>query len=81
MKAGGQTFDELRVGLARAAAQLMIEMADNEASVAKIDELMQKGDRIAAARDTDEVPLLLRELLESLQLETRVICSAMPHSF
>lgn len=66
MKPGSQTFDELRIGLARATAQLMIEMADDEAPVAKIEELMQQGDRIAAAGDADEVSLLLRKLRENL---------------
>ncbi len=44
MKFGGQTLHELRVGFARAATQSMIEVANNQPSVAKIDELMQQGD-------------------------------------
>ena len=79
MKLCGQAFDESRVGFARATAQLMIEMANNEPPVTKIDELMQQSDRIAAAGDADEVRSVLRKLLENLQLETTVICSALPH--
>lgn len=81
MKLCGQTFDESRVGFARATTQLMIEMANNEPPVTKIDEFMQQRDRIAAARNADEVLLVLRKLLENLQLETTVICSALPHPF
>ncbi len=66
----GQAFDEFRIGLARASAQLMIEMADDEPPIAKIVELMQKRDRIAPAGDADEVCLVRRKLLENLQLET-----------
>jgi hypothetical protein len=40
----------------------MIEMADDEAAVAKIDELMQQGDRIAATGNADEVAPVLRKL-------------------
>ena len=81
MKSCGQTFDESRVGFARATTQLMIEMANNEPPVTKIDELMQQCDRIATARDADEIPSVLRKLLENLQLETTVTCSAWPHVF
>ena len=55
MELRGQTFDESRVGSARTRAQLMIEMANNEPPVTKIDELMQQRDRIPAARDADEI--------------------------
>jgi hypothetical protein len=66
VKPGGQTFDELRIGCARAAAQLMIEMADDETPVARIDELMQQGDRITAAGNADEVRAARRKLPENL---------------
>ena len=66
MKPGGQTFDELRVGLAGATTQLMIEMADDEAPVARIDELMQQGDRITATGNADEVRAAGRKFRENL---------------
>ena len=59
----------------------MIEMANNESPVTKIDELTQQRNRIAPAGDADEVRVVLRKLLENLQLETTVICSALPHAF
>ena len=79
MKLCGQTFNESRVGSARATTQLMVEMANEEPPVAKIDELIQQRDRIAAARDADKVPSIRRKLLENLQLETTVIFSGLPH--
>lgn len=75
----GQAFDEFRIGLARVSAQLMIEMADDERPIAKIIELMQKCDGITPARDANEVGLVRRKLLESLQLERMGLCSALPH--
>ena len=36
--------DEFRVGLTRAPSQPMVEMAQNEAGIAQLDELMQKRD-------------------------------------
>ena len=81
MKLCGQTFDESRVGFARGTTQLMIEMANNETPITKIDELMQQSDRIAATRDADEMGCVLRKLLKNLQLEATLICSAFPHPF
>ena len=79
MKRCGETFDESRVGFARATTQLMIEMANKEPPVTKIDEMMQQRDRIAATRDTDKVRLVRRKLLENLQLKAVLSCSAGPH--
>jgi hypothetical protein len=53
---GHQFFHESRIGVAGSAAELMVQMANNEIVVAKIDKLMEQGDRIAPARDADEVP-------------------------
>ena len=80
MKLCGQTFDESRVGFARATTQLMIEMANNEPPVIELDQLMQERNGIAATRDADEIRSILRKLREDLQLEATVICSALPHS-
>jgi hypothetical protein len=66
VKPGGQTFDELRIGFAGTAAQLMIEMANDEAPVARIDELMQQCDRITAAGNADEVRAARRKVPENL---------------
>ena len=79
MKLGGQTFDESRVCFARATTQLMIEVANEEPPVTEVDEMMQQRDRIAAARDTDQVRLVRRKLLENLQLKAVLSCSAWPH--
>ena len=79
MKLCGQTFDESRVGFARATTQLMIEVANEEPPVTKIEEMMEQRDRVAAARDTDQVRLVRRKLLENLQLKAVLSCSAWPH--
>ena len=57
----------------------MIEMADDEAPIIQLNQLMQERDRIAPTRDADEVPLLRRKLLENLQLETTVIGGPLRH--
>ena len=44
----------------------MIEMANNEPVVTKIHELMQERDRIAAARNADEIRLVLWKLPENI---------------
>src|SRR5664279_2870878 len=66
MKPGGQTFDKPRIGCAGAGAQLMIKMADDEAPVARIGELMEQGDRITATGNADEVRAAGRKLPEDL---------------
>ena len=55
-------------------------MANNEAPVIELDQLMQERNGIAATRDADEIRSILRKLREDLQLEVTVICSALPHS-
>ena len=50
-----QFLDKMRVGVARSAAQSMIQVADGQVFVTKIDKLMEQGDGIAAAGDADEV--------------------------
>ena len=59
---GGEFFDETRIGRGRSAAQLMIQMADDQIFVAKIDKRMQERDGIAAAGDADEIARLGREM-------------------
>jgi hypothetical protein len=77
----GQALDESRVGAARSSAQLMIEMADDEPPVSEFDQPMQQRDRVTSAGHADEVRFPERKLLKKLQLEARLIYSALPHSF
>src|ERR1700736_4021576 len=44
-----QFFNEARIGIAGATAKLMIQMTNNQFLVTRIDQPMQKRDRIASA--------------------------------
>ena len=65
----GQAFDEFRIGPAGTSAQLMVEMADDEAPITKIGQFMQQRDRITPARNADEIRPVRRKLVENLELE------------
>lgn len=54
----------MRVGVARSAAQLMIQVADDQALVTKIDKLVEQGDGIATTGDTDEVAFVRRKVAQ-----------------
>lgn len=45
----------MRVGVARSAAQLMIQMAHGQVSVTKIDKPTEESNGITAAGDADEI--------------------------
>ncbi len=57
-------FDKMRVGVARSAAQLMIQVGDGQVPVTKIDERTQERNGIAAAGDADEVGLARRKVAQ-----------------
>jgi hypothetical protein len=54
----------MRVGVARSAAQLMIQVGDGQVPVTKIDERTQERNGIAAAGDADEVGLARRKVAQ-----------------
>lgn len=64
-----QFLDKMRVGVARPAAQLMIQVADGEVFVTKVDKLLQQGDGIPAAGNTDEVALARRKVAQQSRSE------------
>ena len=57
----------------------MIEVANDESPVTKIDELMQERDRIAAARDADEIWVAGGKILQRLRLEAEEVLGVLPH--
>ena len=57
-------FDKMRVGVARSAAQLMIQVGDSQVSVTKIDERTQERNGISAAGDADEVAFVRRKVAQ-----------------
>jgi hypothetical protein len=54
----------MRVGVARSAAELMIQVADGQVLVTKIDKLVEQGDGIAATGDADEVAFVRRKVTQ-----------------
>lgn len=79
MELRGQTFGESRIGFARTTTQLMIEMANNEPPVTKIGELMQERDRIAAARDADEIAGARGEIPQGFQIPIALLLYLIAH--
>ena len=75
----GEPANEFRVGVTRATAQLMIEMANDEAAIIELRELMQQRDRIAPAGDADEIALIDGKILERLRLEADGVFEVLPH--
>jgi len=57
----GEFFHEARIGLGRAAPQLMVEMANDQFAITEIDHAVQQRDRVAPAGNTDEVARVWRE--------------------
>src|SRR5882724_2976796 len=53
----GKFFDEARIGIARSAAQLVIEVADDQSIITQIDKKTEQRDRIAPAGDADKISL------------------------
>ena len=53
----GEFFDEARIGITRSAAQLVIEVADDQSLVTQIDKQMEQRDRIAPAGNADKIAL------------------------
>jgi hypothetical protein len=81
MKLCGQTFDEIRVGCARAASELMIEMANNEPPVTLLDELMKQRHGISSSGDADEVAPRRRESHQKLRFQAAVLFAGNLHDF
>ena len=51
----GEISNESCIGVARSAAQVMIQMADDQVSVTQIDQLIEQRDRIASTGNPDEI--------------------------
>jgi hypothetical protein len=64
-----QPFDELRVTFACGAAQLMIEVADNEAPVSELVKPVEERHGIAAAGHANEVTAGRRKLRDDVGIE------------
>ncbi len=54
-------FDKARVGIARASAQLVIQVADDQLLVTNVDKVMKERDGIASAGNADEMARVRRE--------------------
>ena len=61
---GSELPHKQNIGRAGAAAELMIEMADDQVSVTLLQEPMKQGHRIATARDADEIAVLDRKIAQ-----------------
>ena len=62
----GKILHEAGVAIARSSAQLMVEMANRQVFVAEIDKLMEQDDRVAPARNADEIMLIRRKTEQKL---------------
>ena len=57
----------------------MIEMANDEAAIIELRELMEQRDRIAPAGDADKIALIDGKILERLRLEADGAFGVLPH--
>src|SRR5205823_8039183 len=64
----GEFFDKARIGPGRPAAQLMVEMADDQLAVIDIDNRIQQHDRVAPAGNPDEIARTGRESAQQIYL-------------
>ncbi len=53
-----EPLDETRIDLSATPAQAVLEMADDQLAETPGKQPMQQNDRVASARDTDEIPFL-----------------------